>query len=103
MTLAACYVVSVFCFTIALMVFEIKEQRGCLNLALTTKMREYRARHNLTQERACSAYRRSEGDHYQFEKGRYNPSLKLAMDIAKVFFLYSGKNCFFFFTEEGKN
>jgi len=26
--LASCYVVSVFCFTIALMVLEIKEQRG---------------------------------------------------------------------------
>ncbi len=29
MVLASCYVVSVFCFTIALMVLEIKEQRGC--------------------------------------------------------------------------
>lgn len=29
MALASCYVVSVFCFTIALMVLEIKEQRGC--------------------------------------------------------------------------
>ena len=29
MALASCYVVSTFCFTIALMIFEIKEQRGC--------------------------------------------------------------------------
>jgi hypothetical protein len=29
MTLASCYVVSVFCFTISLVILEIKEQRGC--------------------------------------------------------------------------
>ncbi len=29
MALASCYVISVFCFTIMLVVLEIKEQRGC--------------------------------------------------------------------------
>ena len=43
-------------------------------MSLTTKIREYRARDKLSQEELA-----------QKENGKYNPSLKLAMDIAKVF------------------
>ncbi len=54
-------------------------------MALITKMREYRARYNMTQGElaACVGVRRE--TIVNLERGRYNPSLKLAMDIAKVF------------------
>ena len=54
-------------------------------MSLTTKLREYRARDKLSQEelaRLVGVRRETIGN---LENGRYNPSLKLAMDIAKVF------------------
>lgn len=52
---------------------------------IKTKIREYRARYNLSQEDLAFkvGVRRETIGH--LENGRYNPSLKLAMDIAKVF------------------
>lgn len=52
---------------------------------IKTKIREYRARYNLSQEDLAVkvGVRRETIGH--LENGRYNPSLKLAMDIAKVF------------------
>ena len=52
---------------------------------LRTTMKENRARLGLKQEdlaRLVGVRRETIGN---LEKGRYNPSLKLAMDIAKVF------------------
>lgn len=52
---------------------------------LITKIREYRARYNLSQEELAvrvGVRRETIGN---LENGKYNPSLKLAMDIAKVF------------------
>ena len=46
-------------------------------MALTTKIREYREKQGLTQSELA--------DLVGVRRGRYNPSLKLAMDIAKVF------------------
>lgn len=50
-----------------------------------TKIKEYRAKFNMTQDdlaKIVGVRRETIGN---LENGRYNPSLKLAMDIAKVF------------------
>lgn len=54
-------------------------------MTLKTKLREYRARTGMKQEElaAMVGVRRETIGH--LENGKYNPSLKLAMDIAKVF------------------
>ncbi len=54
-------------------------------MALITKMREYRVRKNLTQDELAVLVGVRRETIINLEKGRYNPSLKLAMDIAKVF------------------
>lgn len=52
---------------------------------LKTRIKEYRAKYNLSQEDLAKkvGVRRETIGH--LENGRYNPSLKLAMDIANVF------------------
>ena len=67
-------------------------------MAITARIREYRARTNMTQEELADrvGVRRETIGH--LENGRYNPSLKLAMDIAKVFDTMVEK--LFSFTEE---
>ena len=52
---------------------------------LKTKIKEYRERVNMKQSElaALVGVRRETTVH--LENGRYNPSLKMAMDIAKVF------------------
>lgn len=66
---------------------------------LTTRMREYRARRNMTQEDLATLVGVRRETIVNLENGRYNPSLKLAMDIAKIF------SCtvedLFTFSEEG--
>lgn len=54
-------------------------------MAVITKIKEYRAKHNMTQEELADlvGVRRETIGH--LENGKYNPSLKLAFDIAKVF------------------
>ncbi|RCX17207.1 DNA-binding XRE family transcriptional regulator [Anaerobacterium chartisolvens] len=54
-------------------------------MALVTKMHEYRAKHSMTQDELASLVGVRRETIVNLEKGRYNPSLKLAMDIAKVF------------------
>ena len=52
---------------------------------LVTRIRELRAIHNMEQgelARMVNVRRETIG---RLERGQYNPSLKLAMDIAKVF------------------
>lgn len=53
-------------------------------MAILTKIKEYRARFNITQEELANlvGVRRETIGH--LENGKYNPSLKLAFDIAKV-------------------
>ena len=54
-------------------------------MSLKTRIRELRARDRLSQEdlaRKVGVRRETIGN---LENGRYNPSLTLAMDIAKVF------------------
>lgn len=54
-------------------------------MAIITRIKEYRAKYNLKQEElaALVGVRRETIGH--LENGKYNPSLKLAFDIAKVF------------------
>ncbi|MDD4753602.1 MAG: helix-turn-helix transcriptional regulator [Desulfitobacteriaceae bacterium] len=54
-------------------------------MALQTKIKEYRAKFNMNQGDLAKlvGVRRETIGH--LEKGKYNPSLKLAFDIAKVF------------------
>ena len=67
-------------------------------MSLKTRIRELRARDRLSQEdlaRKVGVRRETIGN---LENGRYNPSLKLAMDIAKVFDT-TVEGIFFFFDE----
>ena len=54
-------------------------------MSLTTKIREYRARDRLSQEELAQKVGVRRETIGNLENGRYNPSLKLAMDIAQVF------------------
>ncbi len=52
---------------------------------MTTKIKEHRARLNLTQADLAKLVHVRRETISSLEKGKYNPSLKLALDIAKVF------------------
>ncbi len=52
---------------------------------LKTKIREYRERAGLKQAELAEMVSARRETIVHLENGRYNPSLKLAMDIAKVF------------------
>ncbi|HWQ78500.1 MAG TPA: helix-turn-helix transcriptional regulator [Anaerovoracaceae bacterium] len=54
-------------------------------MALTTKIREYRAKYSMRQEELATLVGVRRETIVNLENGRYNPSLKLAMDISKVF------------------
>lgn len=52
---------------------------------LKTKLKEYRAKHDMKQGDLAELVGVRRETIIRLEKGLYNPSLKLAMDIAKVF------------------
>lgn len=54
-------------------------------MALSTKMKEYREAKGLKQADLAELVGVRRETIVNLEKGKYNPSLKLAMDIAKVF------------------
>jgi putative transcriptional regulator len=54
-------------------------------MALRTRIREFRARDDMTQEDLALRVGVRRETIVHLEKGDYNPSLKLAMDIAGVF------------------
>lgn len=54
-------------------------------MALTTKIQEYREKQGLTQSELAGLVGVRRETIVNLERGRHNPSLKLAMDIAKVF------------------
>ena len=64
---------------------------------LTTKLKELRASKNLSQEDLANIVGVRRETIARLEKGLYNPSLKLAMDIANVF--NQSVEEIFFFTE----
>jgi putative transcriptional regulator len=49
-----------------------------------TRIKELRARHNLTQEDLAKKVGVRRETILYLEKGKYNPSLKLAYDVAKA-------------------
>jgi putative transcriptional regulator len=51
---------------------------------MTNRIKELRARHNLTQEDLARQVGVRRETIVFLEKGKYNPSLKLAHDIAKI-------------------
>ncbi len=52
---------------------------------LHTKIKEYRAKFNMSQHELAELADVRRETIVRLERGQYNPSLKLAMDIAKVF------------------
>ncbi|MBE6823396.1 helix-turn-helix transcriptional regulator [Caproiciproducens sp. LBM24188] len=52
---------------------------------LVTKIREYRTKFGISQEQLAERVGVRRETIVHLENGRYNPSLKLAMDIAHVF------------------
>ena len=51
---------------------------------MKTRIKEYRARHDLTQEDLAKKVGVRRETIVFLEKGKYNPSLKLAYDVAKA-------------------
>ena len=54
-------------------------------MALITKIKEYREKVGMKQSELAEQVGARRETIVHLENGRYNPSLKLAMDIAKVF------------------
>jgi putative transcriptional regulator len=52
---------------------------------MNNRIREFRARHNLTQEELARKVNVRRETIVFLEKNKYNPSLRLAYDLAKVF------------------
>lgn len=52
---------------------------------LVTKLKEYRAKSDMKQGELAEKVGVRRETIIRLEKGQYNPSLKLAMDIAKIF------------------
>lgn len=51
---------------------------------MRTRIKEYRARHNLTQEKLAEMVGVRRETIIFLEQGKYNPSLKLAHNVAKA-------------------
>ena len=51
---------------------------------MKTRIREYRAKHNLTQEKLAEIVGVRRETIIFLEQGKYNPSLKLAHNVARV-------------------
>lgn len=66
---------------------------------MNNRIRELRAKHNLTQEDLARKVNVRRETIVFLEKNRYNPSLRLAYDIAKVFGIPI-EEVFLFETEE---
>ena len=66
---------------------------------MRTRIKELRARHNLTQEDLAKKVGVRRETILYMEKGKYNPSLKLAHDVAKAL-KTTIDNLFFFDDEE---
>ncbi|HIR76172.1 MAG TPA: helix-turn-helix transcriptional regulator [Candidatus Choladousia intestinipullorum] len=54
-------------------------------MTLHTKLKEYRAKYHMSQSDLAGLVEVRRETIGNLENGRYNPSLKLAMDIARVF------------------
>ncbi len=65
---------------------------------MRTRIKELRARHNLTQDDLAKKVGVRRETILYMEKGKYNPSLKLAHDVAKA--LKTTIDDMFFFDDE---
>lgn len=54
-------------------------------MALHTRLKEYRVRYNMSQSDLAYLVNVRRETIGNLENGKYNPSLKLAMDLAKIF------------------
>ncbi|MBU3093828.1 helix-turn-helix transcriptional regulator [Clostridium sp. CF011] len=54
-------------------------------MMLVTKLKEYRAKTNMKQDELAAKVGVRRETIIRLEKGQYNPSLKLAIGLAKVF------------------
>lgn len=70
-------------------------------MALKTKIKDYREKAGLKQADLAELVHARRETIVHLENGRYNPSLKLAMDIAKVFSVTVEE--LFEFIDDGKN
>jgi len=70
-------------------------------MSFRTRIKELRARYDLTQEHLAKAVGVRRETILYLEKGKYNPSLKLAYDVAKV--LKTTIEDLFIFEDEDKN
>ena len=70
-------------------------------MALVTKIKEYREKAGYKQSELAELVGARRETIVHLENGRYNPSLKLAMDIAKVFNV-TVEDLFEFVDEENK-
>lgn len=70
-------------------------------MALKTKVKEYREKAGYKQSELAEMVGARRETIVHLENGKYNPSLKLAMDIAKVFQVTVEE--LFEFTEESSN
>lgn len=69
-------------------------------MPLKTRIKEFRARLNLTQEDLAELVKVRRETIVYLEKGKYNPSLKLAHDVARAL-KTTIEELFFFDDEEG--
>lgn len=69
-------------------------------MALVTKIKEFREKTGLTQADLAEKVGARRETIVHLENGKYNPSLKLAMDIARVFDVNVEE--LFTFTDQGK-
>ncbi len=53
-------------------------------MSFKTRIKEFRAKHDLTQEDLAKRVKIRRETVIYLEKGKYNPSLKLAHDVAKA-------------------
>lgn len=67
---------------------------------MRTRIKEYRARYDLTQEDLAKAVGVRRETIVFLEKGKYNPSLKLAHDVARA--LHATIDELFIFDEAGE-
>ena len=67
---------------------------------MRTRIKEYRARYDLTQEDLAKAVGVRRETIVFLEKGKYNPSLKLAYDVAKA--LHATIDELFLFDDAGE-
>jgi DNA-binding XRE family transcriptional regulator len=67
-------------------------------MKMITKVKEYRAKNSMTQEKLANLVGVRRETIVHLENGRYNPSLRLAFDIAKA--LNTTVEALFSFAEE---